>query len=77
MLQKSISNLLVNPVKLQHLKQKCSNIICILSSTKMRKNRVQVLVVSEAPKEDDDEPDRVALEQKHDNKDQDQGRTGE
>ena len=43
----------------------------------MRKNRVKVLVVSEAPKEDDDEPDRVALEQKHDNKDQDQGRTGE
>ena len=42
----------------------------------MRKNKVQVLEVSEAPREDDDEPDRRTLEQKHNN-DQDQGRTVE
>ena len=76
MLQKSISNFLCI--------QSNNNISNrnVLTSTrysflyKMRKNKVQVLEVSEAPREDDDEPDRRTLEQKHNN-DQDQGRTVE
>ena len=73
MLQKSISNFLCI---------QSNNNRNVLTSTrysflyKMRKNKVQVLEVSEAPREDDDEPDRRTLEQKYNN-DQDQGRTVE
>ena len=38
----------------------------------MRKNKVQVIEVSEASREDDGKPE---LDQKHDDNDQDQGRT--